>query len=284
MPLAKILVSLDGSDRDTCALTTAVRAAKPFAAHVAALFAHADAAEGLPSFGMPLPPDVMGALIDGNIKLSQAVAKQMQETIARVCKDEGARAVSVPCRDERVTISFHEAIGYPPRQIEKEALLSDLAVCAPWAGLSGEFEIAIDLILHGRRPVLLAAKPPQQFRKIMIGWNNTVPAAHGVCAAMPFLEKADSIELVCLQQSRAPDFGTGAVTAYLKAHGLECSEVHLRILDSVVYRSLAQFACEKRADLLVLGGFSHSRVRETLFGGVTNEFLRDPPLPVLLAH
>jgi nucleotide-binding universal stress UspA family protein len=132
--------------------------------------------------------------------------------------------------------------------------------------------------------VLLATEPPQAFRKIMIGWNNTVSAAHSVSAAMPFLEKAEAIELVCLQQTRVPDFATDSVTDYLKAHGLTCSEVHLRILDSVVHRSLAQFASEKKADLLVLGGFSHNRVRETLFGGVTNEFLRNPPLPVLLVH
>jgi len=280
--IGKVLVILDGSDRDACALTTAIRAAKPFNAHVMGLFAHADPA--LPVLRVPLPPDVMGAVIDGNAKAFRVTAKRIHDTMAQVCHAEGARLVAEPCRGETVTVSFREAIGNPPHVVETAALLSDLAVCAPCAGSPQEFEIALDLVLAARRPVLLAAKPSQAFRKVMIGWDNTVTAAHGVCAAMPFLEKADIIELVCLQQSRAPDFGTDAVTAYLKAHGLICSEVHLRILDSVIHRSLAQFACERHADLLVIGGFGHGRVRETLLGGVTNEFLRNPPLPILLAH
>ena len=283
MPLAKTLVTLDGSDRDACALTTAIRAAKPFNGHVAALFAHLDPAD-VPIAGVPLPPDVMGDIIEGNTRLIRGTTKRIHNTIAAICATEGARAVPAPCRGETVTVSFHEAIGYPPTLTEAAALLSDLIVCMPCAGSSREFEIAVDLVLTARRPVLLAAEPPPAYRKIMIAWNNTIPAAHSVSAAMPFLEKADAIELVCLQQTRVPDFGTGAVTAYLKAHGLGCSEIHLRILDNVVHRSLAQFASEKKADLLVLGGFSHSRVRETFFGGVTNEFLRNPPLPVLLAH
>lgn len=283
MSLAKILVTLDGSDRDASALTTAIRAAKPFKGHVAAFFAHTDPAD-IPIASAPLSPDVMHEIIEGNTRLFRDVTKRIQNTIAAICAAEHSRAVPALCRSETVTVSFHKAIGYPPGLTEAAALLSDLVVCTPCAGSSREFEIVVDLVLTARRPVLLAAEPPSAFRKIMIGWNNTIPAAHSVSAAMPFLEKADAIELVCLQQTRVPDFGTGAVTAYLKAHGLGCSEIHLRILDNVVHRSLAQFASEKKADLLVLGGFSHSRVRETFFGGVTNEFLRNPPLPVLLAH
>lgn len=284
MSFAKILVPAEGSDRDACALTTAIRAAKPFNAHVVALYAHPDPAEALPIIGVPLTAEAMSAVIDGNTKVFRTAAKRIQDTIAQTCKAEGARAAAAPIREDAVTISFREVIGYPPRAIQAAAALSDLAVCAPCAGSPGGFETAIDLILTERRPVLLAVEPPRAFRKIMIGWNNSVPAAHAISAAMPFLEKAEIIELVCLQRPGAPDFGTDNVTAYLKAHGMNCSEVHLRILGTALHTSLAKFACENRADLLVIGGFSHSRVRETLFGGVTNEFLRNPPLPVLLSH
>lgn len=284
MSLAKILVAVDGSDRDTCALTTAVRAAKPFGAHVVALFAHPDPAEAMPLIGVPLSAEAMGAIVGGNTKIFRTAAKRIHDAIAQICKAEDARAVAAPLREDSVTVSFREAVGYPPRVIGKAASFSDLTVMASCAGSPRSFETAIELTLSERRPVLLAAKPPQAFRKIMIGWNNTVPAAHGISAAMPFLEKAEVIELVCLQPPGAADFDTDAVTAYLKAHGVACSEVHLRILGSALHQSLAKFACENRADLLVIGGFSHSRVRETLLGGVTNQFLRDPPLPVLLAH
>ena len=284
MSLAKILVAMDGSEGDASALTTAVRAARPFNAHIAALFAHPDPAEAMPLIGVPLSAEAMGAIIDGNTKIFRTAAKHIHETIAQVCKAEGARAVSAPMRGDAVTVSFRESIGYPPHVVGIAASLSDLTVMAPCAGSPKAFETALDLTLAQRRPVLLAASPPRAFRKIMIGWNNSAPAAHGISAAMPFLEKAEIIEIVCLQRGGAVDFNTDAVTAYLGAHGLACSEVHLRVPDSAPHASLAKFAGDHRADLLVIGGFSHSRVRETLFGGVTNEFLREPPLPVLLAH
>ncbi|HSM96894.1 MAG TPA: universal stress protein [Rhizomicrobium sp.] len=284
MSLAKILIAVDGSERDACALMTAVRAAKLFNAHVAALFAHPDPAEVLPLIGVPLSAEAMGAIVGGNIKIFRAAADKIRETIAQVCRAEGARAVSTPVRKDAVTISFREAIGHPPHVIGAAASLSDLAVMAPCAESPKAFETALDLTLAQRRPVLLAASPPRAFRKIMIGWNNTAPAAHGISAAIPFLQKAEIIEIVCLQPPGGPDFNADPVTAYLKAYGLACSEVHLRVLGSALHRSLGKFASEHRADLLVIGGFSHSRVRETFFGGVTNEFLREPPLPVLLAH
>lgn len=284
MSLAKILVAVDGSDRDACALSTAIRAAKPFNAHVVALFAHPDPAEALPIIGVPLSAEAMGAIIDGNTKIFQIAVQRIHETIAQTCKAEGASAVATPQRGDTVTISFRETIGYPPNVIKSAAALSDLSVYAPCAGSPKSFETLIDLLLTERRPVLLAARPPQSFRKIVLAWNNTAPAAHGISAAMPFLEKADIIEIICLQSPSNPDFGTDNVTAYLKAHGLTVSEVHRRMDGAAVPASLAKFASENHADLLVMGGFSHSRVRETLFGGVTNEFLRNPPLPVLLAH
>lgn len=284
MSLGKILVPLDGSDQDQILLTTAVRAAKPFNAHVAVLFAHADPAEAMPLVGVPFTAEAMAAVIDGNTRMFRAKAKRIHDTMARVGEAEGARVVAAPCRGDAVTISFREAVGYPPRVIGTAASLADLAVCGPTASSPKAFETVIDLILHERRPVLLAATAPRAFRKVMIGWNDTVPAAHGLSAAMPFLEKAEIVELICLEQPGAPNFDTSHVAGYLKAHGLAFSERHLRILGSAHHNTLAKFACDHRADLLVIGGFSHSRVRETLLGGVTNEILHAPPLPVLLAH
>jgi nucleotide-binding universal stress UspA family protein len=284
MSLGKVLVPLDGSDQDSILLTTAIRAAKPFNAHVAVLFAHADPAEALPIIGVPLTAEAMSAVIDGNRRIFRAKAKRIHDTIARACAAEGARLVAAPCRDETVTLSFREAAGYPPTVIGMSAALTDLVVCGPAGSAPGAFETAIDIVLHERRPILLAASPPSAFRKVMIGWNDTIPAAHGLLAAMPFLEKAEIIELVCLEQPSAPNFDTGHVCAYFKAHGIAFSELHLRILGSAQHVALAKFARDHRADLMVIGGFSHSRVRETLLGGVTSEILHEPPLPVLLAH
>ena len=284
MSFAKILAPVDGSDRDACALTTAVRAAKPFNAHVVALFAHPDPAEALPIIGVPLTAEAMGAVIDGNTRVFRDKAKRIHDTIAQVVVAEGAHPTAAPRRDETVTISFREAIGYPPEVIGEAAMLADLTVCGPTKESPQAFETAIDLVLAHHRPILLASYPPPAFRKVVIGWNNGRAAAHAVSAAMPFLEKADIVELICVEEAAGPSCDTDRVLSYLKAHGVSASEMHQGMWDAVPHNTLSNLALDHNADLLVIGAFDHSRIRETVFGGVTNEILARRPLPVLLAH
>jgi len=284
MSLGKILVPLDGSDHDEASLITAIRAARPFNAHVAVLFAHPDPAEAMPIVGVPLSGEAMSAVIDGNMRIFRTKAKRIHDMMARAGVAEGAHLADAPCHGDVVTISYREAVGYPPQVISSRAALADLVVCTPAEASSQAFETSIDLILQARRPVLLASSPPAAFRKVAIGWNESMAAAHAISAAMPFLEKADIVELICMEQAIGQSFDTGPVMAYLKAHGLLPSEVHLGNWDAPPHNMLAKLALEHNADLLVIGAFGHSRVRETLFGGVTNETLCRPPLPVLFAH
>lgn len=284
MSLGKILVPLDGSDQDEISLTTAIRAARPFNAHVSVLFAHPDPAEAMPIIGVPLSAEAMSAVIDGNARIFRAKAKRIHDTMARVGAAERAHLVETPCRENAVTVSYREATGYPPHVISSSAALSDLVVCAPAEGAPQVFETAIDLILQSRRPVLLASSPPAAFQKVVIAWDDSTAVAKAVSAAMPFLEKAVIVELICVEQAAGRSFDTDPAIDYLKAHGLSPSEVHLGRWDPLPHNMLTKLALEHNADLLVMGAFGHSRVRETFFGGVTNETLYHPPLPVLLAH
>lgn len=284
MSLGKILVPLDGTDRDEVSLTTALRAAKPFNAHVVVLFAHPDPAEAMPIVGVPLNADAMSAVIDGNKRTFRATAKRIHDTMARVGAVEGARLVETPCRQSVVTLSYREVAGYPPQVISSSAALADLVVCAPAEKSPRSFETSIDLILQQRRPILLASSPPAAFRKVIIGWNGSAAATRALSAAMPFLEKSDIVELICVEQEIGHSFDTEPAIAYLKAHGISPSELHLEKWGALPPDALTKLALEHNADLLVIGAFGHSRIRETFFGGVTNETLCRPSLPVLLAH
>lgn len=284
MSLGKILVALDGSDQDDVSLVTAIRAAKPFNAHVVAFFAHPDPAEAMPIIGVPLNAEAMSAVIDGNTRIFRAKAKHIHDAMARASAAEGARLVDAPRRHDVVTLSYQETTGYPPHVVSSAAALADLIVCAPAAKAPQVFETSIDLILQRRRPILLASSPPPAFRKVVIGWDGSAAATRAISAAMPFLERADIVELICVEQALGQSFDTEPIIAYLKAHGIFPSEVHLGRWDPLPHNELAKLAIEHNADLLVIGAFGHSRIRETLFGGVTNETLCRPPLPVLLAH
>lgn len=283
MSLRKILVPLDGSTQDEPSLITAVRAAKPFNAHLAIVFAHRNPQE-VASLGVPLSPEAMSAIFSANIQIFRAKAERIRGTMARVAASEGAIVIDAPCRAAKVTLSFQEAIGYPPEVIGTNAALADLVVCGPAQHSAKTFETDIDLILQSRRPLLIVGSGPAAFDKIAIGWNGTPAAARAVSAAMPFLEKASAVQLLCFETTAGERFSTGAVRAYLRAYGIEPSEVHRDGRQTGSHDELSKLALEHSADLLVIGAFGHSRVIETFFGGVTNEALRCPLLPVLLAH
>ena len=284
MSLGKILVALNGATQDEVLLTTAVRAAKLFNAHVAVAFAHENPGEAASSMGVPLSAEAMSAIFDANVQIFRAMAERIRNTMTRVAASEGAIVVETPHRAAKVTLSFHESIGYPPEVIGNLAGLADLTVCGPARNSTTAFETDIDLILQHRRPVLVTSSVPAVFHKVAIGWNNTPAAARAISAAMPFLEKAKSVQLLCLEKATTEQFGTRAVAAYLNAHGIEPRELHLGSYDTASKDEISNLARGGGADLLVIGAFGHSRVSETIFGGVTNETLRRPFLPVLLAH
>jgi len=282
MTIAKILVPVDGSPCDEVALIGAIRTATPFCAHVSAVYAHLDPGKIAPP-AVPLSAEAMTAILEGNAKVYRDSARQIREMIARISLSEDVVAEEDRSSD-RVTISFLEALGYPPELLGAMASLSDLLVSAACTQPAHRFDIAAAALLKGKCPVLITPKPLKEFRKIVIGWNNSVAAAHSLSAALPFLEKASTIELVCLVHDREPQVEIGRALSYLRTKGLEFSSIHMRQILGSTQHALGDFAVERHADLLVVGGFGHSRTAETLFGGVTNDLLFHPPLPVLLVH
>ncbi|HWA30154.1 MAG TPA: universal stress protein [Rhizomicrobium sp.] len=282
MTVGKILAPVDGSERDHAVLSIAIRVAKLFDAHVVALFAHSDPIQSIPS--VPLTAEAMRAVVDGQMEQQRLARNRARDALRKACGSEDIRIVPAPCRAGAATASLREAVGYPPKTIAAAASLSDFTVLPPCGNAPGTFEIAIDAILVQRRPLLLAPKAVESLQSVFVGWDGSAAAAHALSAAMPFLTQARSVTLVCLDAPGKPDFPTDDVAGYLKAHDIDCSARHLRIIGTARYGMLADYARDNAADLLVAGGFGHSRVRETFLGGVTNELLHEPPLPILLMH
>jgi len=282
--IGKILAPVDGSYGDKASIENAVRIARIFHAHVAVLFAHLDPAEAVPAIGIQLGADVFRASVDANMKIDSEAWSRISCAMDAACHSLGATVVKSPERCAGVTISADEAIGFTPHVIRRAAILSDLVVFRPCKDSPQTFEAAVDVVLQSRRPVLLATQVPNAFRHIAIGWDESTAAMDAVWLAMPFLERADTVEIVCIERPETTNFITGKIEEFLNVRGIAHKKRHIRIAGSDPARSLADYACSQGADLLVMGGFGHGRIRETLLGGMTNEFLRNTPLPLFIAH
>ncbi|MCX7294067.1 universal stress protein [Janthinobacterium sp.] len=155
------------------------------------------------------------------------------------------------------------------------------------------------VLLHAGRPVLIVPyapplprlAPPAAARNVLISWNASKEASRAVSAALPLLQRAEQVHVAIFDaQVHAAEHGEqpGAeLLHYLARHGVDA---RLHLLDGGGVRrgdigeALLSQAADLSADLLVMGAYGHSRLRETILGGVTRTILQSMTIPVLMAH
>ncbi|HEY0283622.1 MAG TPA: universal stress protein [Rhizomicrobium sp.] len=288
MSFVKILVPVAGASRDRFALATAFAAAKPFNAHVVAMFVHADPREAVPYGELPLSSDVVQDLIDTAADLELAASKAARSTLATLAADAGIRIVGAPQKADAVTVSYDEMTGHLSRALDREALLCDVVVFPPIRA-ADDSEIQdgfIRALTKLERPVLLSAEtaPVEIGKKVAVGWDGGVACAHALMSALPYLEKAEAIELFTVQNGSHQGRGVECAAAYLALHGLSSSQRVLKRGERSVAEVLLETAAADGCDLLVAGGYGHSRLMESVFGGVTEHIVSHPKLPVFMMH
>lgn len=287
MPFVKILVPVAGVARDRFALATALAAAKPFAAHVVAMFVHADPRENVPYGELPLAPDIVQDLIDTAADLEKASSKAARSTLASMAAEAGLRIVAKPEKSATVTISYEEIREHLPRALDRYARLCDLVVFPPIRETDDpEVQDAfVRTLTKIGRPVLLSAEhiPETIGKRVAVGWDGSIASSHALTAALPFLCGAETIEILTIQNGALPGNGSD-VAAYLALHGLACETKLLPRGDASTAEVLLETAANQGFDLLVCGGYGHSQVVESIFGGVTEHIVSHPMIPVLMMH
>ena len=124
--------------------------------------------------------------------------------------------------------------------------------------------------------------------KILIGWINSREAARAVNDAIPLLAKAELVTILAANttaRKAAVDDATSAdIARHLARHGISAQTARTVTDSNSTSDALLSYAADIGADLLVVGGHGHSRLRELVLGGVTRNLLRHMTLPVLMSH
>ena len=287
MSFVKILVPVAGVARDHFALATAFAAAKPFNAHVVAMFVHTDPREQVPYGELPLSPDIVQDLIDTAADLEKASSKSARATLSSMAADAGIRIVGSPQCADTVTVSYEEIRGHLPRALDREARLCDLVVFPPIRETDDPEvqEAFVRTLTKLGRPVLLSAEhqPEEIGRRVAVAWDGSIACAHAVTAALPYLEEAEMVEVVSVENG-GPAANPKDVVAYLALHGVSASQRVIRRGDASTAEALLDIAARDGFDLLVAGGYGHSQLVESIFGGVTEHIVSHPRIPVFMMH
>ena len=198
---------------------------------------------------------------------------------------------------ERVTSSLAQAAywaseeEYPQDALVRHACGADwvVAVRPQNAATPNVTPPVADLILRTGLPVLLAPDhaKPLEARRIVIGWSPTLEASRAISDAMPLLVAADHVVVVAVTdepQREEDEKGLSEVCRRLERRG--CAVIRERHANSRA--SVASVLCKAAqghgADLLVVGGYAHSRLQEWVLGGVTRDLIASCPHYVMFSH
>jgi len=142
------------------------------------------------------------------------------------------------------------------------------------------------LLMESGRPVLVV--PAEGFKKIpkniLVAWDGSLPATRAIGAALPFLRTAEKVWVTTVGEV---DFGMPSAedtAAYLASHGVKSEARTVEWPKKPVAERLLNQAEATNSDLIVLGGYSHARLFETLLGGTTRHMLTHADRSLLLAH
>jgi len=284
MTYRKLLVPLNGTERDNQVLTAAFEIAKPCTAHVMGIYVRPDPAEVLPFLGEGISASVIQEIMDA----ARASAGR-SAAAARSSLDQYAKKYSAPTMESTgLSASFCLRDGPADLVISDEARLSDLVVF-PLPGPSGHAnlrQIIETTLLNGRSPVLLvpATHKTVYGAKAVIGWDGGSTAARTVAAAIPMLKAASAIEIMSVSSGSIETAEMDRLRDYLRLYGLSATEHGINPGGQNVGAALLDAASRAEAGVLVLGGYGHSRWRELVMGGVTRHVLSEATLPIFMAH
>jgi nucleotide-binding universal stress UspA family protein len=288
MAIVKILAPLTGGPRDAVVLASAFAAARPFHAHVVALFVRPDATEAVPFFGDGVSAQVVQEIAEAAKAAADAAIKLARASLEAAANTVGAEIIAAPAPSGSLSASFREVLGNFADQVTLAARLSDLVVFGPLKegdrpGLTEAFEATL---LETGRPVLLSANPaqPSFCKKIALAWNESVASAHAVTAALPFLKCAESVEILSVSRNQDEPIDSSELKTYLQLQGVTASERKVDAGTRVVGDVLLEEAIKSGAGLLVAGGYGHSRLREMFFSGVTRHVVSHAGMPLFLVH
>jgi nucleotide-binding universal stress UspA family protein len=143
-----------------------------------------------------------------------------------------------------------------------------------------------DALFESGRPVVMAppAPPATIGERVLVAWNGSTETARTVAFAMPFLERAQSVQVVSVEGAMTPGPSAEDLAQNLARNGIPAIARHVTARDRVPGQVFLDEAKAVGADLLVKGAYTQSRLRQMIFGGATRHIIMEATMPVLLAH
>ena len=275
--IKNIIVNLPVGEASPAAISYAISVASAFNAHLTAVaFTYRPVLPGT-VFGSVRAELIEAALAD-LVKAAKAAAAKFDDA-ARIA------GISADCRALEATPV--EAVQY----FGELARCFDVAIVGqpePGKDTSESLIIQAALFASGR-PVLIVPyiqRQPIKFDRVLVCWDGSRNAARATADALPFLSRATAVDVVVVEgePGKSHEIAGADIAHHLARHGLKVDVKRLVVRGVSVANTILSLAADVGADMIVMGGYGHSRLREFILGGVTRGILSSMTVPTLMSH
>ena len=227
-----------------------------------------------------VPPELLESL-------QQRTRELAEGALARFAEVSGRNQVSFETRLDRVL--YTEVAD----TLATNARYADLAIVGQADPDDGDVarDLPEEVTLSSGRPSLVIpyiGPAATLGQRVTVAWDASREAARAVNDAMPILERAQAVSVVTVNPRQQP-FGHGEqpgadIALHLARHGVKVEVQQVESRDVDIANTILSHIADRSSDLLVMGAYGHSRLRELVLGGVTRTILRDMTVPVFIAH
>ena len=271
---------------------SALITARIWQAHVHCLHVRVDARDVAPLAGEGLSGAMIEEMMAATERESGDRAGRVRSLFERFASAASgvtlAEDPDTAAKADTPTLSFSSVAGREEEVVAQQSRLYDIAVVPhPEAGEDVSSSDALHAVLFDSgRPVLIAPRevPADIGSRVCIAWNGTAESAAAVAAALPWLHKANAVRILTAPEYQRRGPAAEGIQTYLRWHGIAAEITTFKPMTREVGAGLLGAARDFGADLLVMGGYSHSRLRQLILGGVTRHVLENADIPVLMCR
>lgn len=292
MSISVITVPIYGIERDRSALDIAAKLAKEHTAHVQAVHCVMDGRDVVPFVGQGLSSPVVDQIIHSVEQEVKHAKETALSTFSEWALSYGFRILGpneCPSLDPVIrgipTVSWVERLGRPIEILPSVGRLSDLMiVLRPDEHAEEDEETIVDaVIVESARPVLMVPEKPKRDlgKNIVIFWNGSIETSRSLTMTDSFLRKADHVTLAFAPEINAMEESAEAARQYLSWRGIPSQVVEVPSSMMEIGAKLIETAHALSADTIVVGAYSHSKIRQMVLGSITRKVIKESDMYAL---
>lgn len=279
-----LLMPLSTSGHVSERIAGALSVAAFFKAHLEVLHAQVSPKQFLPNDVVGMPSHLLHELEQLADKHSESESCKLKTMFARMCEERQV-VINELAQNDVATAHWQEVNGLRSELVAERGKVADLIVFpqSKTGKPTATFEAAI---MRSGKPVLVMPRTQTQFAasRVLIAWNGSTEAARAITHALPILTKAEKVVIATGLQSVHRKPGPEDLKSYLSQHSIDAEITSFDKRQGSTGETLLSLAKANGSDLLVMGGFTHRRLHEQIFGGVTQHVLASAEIPIFMMH